>query len=127
MIGATAPDKGFFVAPELFTNVRQDMALMQDEVFGPVIAMTPFTDADEAIAMANDTRYGLGASIWTTDLNKMMRYVPKIEAGTVWVNSHNIPTEHAFGGVKQSGIGREHGRGALDNYLETKSVCVAYR
>lgn len=128
MIGATAPDKGYFVAPELFTDVRQDMALMQDEVFGPVIAMTPFDDPDEAIRMANDTRYGLGASIWTQDLNKMMRYVPKIQAGTVWVNSHNIPDQNMpFGGFKQSGIGREHGRGALDNYLETKSVCVAYR
>ncbi len=128
VIGATAPSQGFFVAPELFTDVRQDMALMQDEVFGPVITMTPFDDADAAIAMANDTRYGLGASIWTTDINKMMRYVPKLEAGTVWVNSHNIPDQNMpFGGMKQSGIGREHGRGALDNYLETKSVCVAYR
>ncbi|GEO84743.1 MULTISPECIES: aldehyde dehydrogenase family protein [Alphaproteobacteria] len=128
VIGAEAPAEGFFVAPELFIDVRQDMALMQDEVFGPVITMTPFSDPDEAIAMANDTRYGLGASIWTNDLNKMMRYVPKIQAGTVWVNSHNIPDQNMpFGGVKQSGIGREHGRGALDNYLETKSVCVAYR
>ena len=83
---------------------------------------------DEAIRLANDTRYGLGASLWTNDLNKVMRYVPKIQAGTVWVNSHNIPDQNMpFGGVKQSGIGREHGRGALDNYLETKSVCVAYR
>ena len=128
MIGVSAPDKGYFVAPELFTDVRQDMALMQDEVFGPVVTMTPFTDPDEAIRLANDTRYGLGASLWTNDLNKVMRYVPKIQAGTVWVNSHNIPDQNMpFGGVKQSGIGREHGRGALDNYLETKSVCVAYR
>ena len=128
MIGASAPDKGYFVAPELFTDVRQDMALMQEEVFGPVVTMTPFTDPDEAIRLANGTRYGLGASLWTNDLNKVMRYVPKIQAGTVWVNSHNIPDQNMpFGGYKQSGIGREHGRGALDNYLETKSVCVAYR
>jgi phenylacetaldehyde dehydrogenase len=128
VIGASAPEHGFYVAPELFTDVRQDMALMQDEVFGPVVTMTPFSDPDEAIRLANDTRYGLGASLWTNDLNKMMRYVPKIQAGTVWVNSHNIPDQNMpFGGVKQSGIGREHGRGALDNYLETKAVCVAYR
>jgi len=128
VIGAEAPAEGFFVAPELFTDVRQDMALMQDEVFGPVITMTPFSEPDEAIAMANDSRYGLGASLWTNDLNKVMRYVPEIEAGTVWVNSHNIPDQNMpFGGIKQSGIGREHGRGALDNYLETKSVCVAYK
>lgn len=128
LIDVTAPDQGFFVAPQLFTDVRQDMALMQDEVFGPVITMTPFEDPEDAIRMANDTRYGLGASIWTTDLNKMMNYVPKIQAGTVWVNSHNIPDQNMpFGGYKQSGIGREHGSMALDNYLETKAVCIAYR
>lgn len=128
VIGASAPSEGFYVAPELFTDVRQDMALMQDEIFGPVATIMPFDDPDEGIALANDSRYGLGASIWTNDLNKMMRYVPKIRAGVVWVNSHNIPDQNLpFGGVKQSGIGREHGRGALDNYLETKSVCVAYR
>lgn len=116
------------MAPELFTDVRQDMALMQDEVFGPVVTMTPFADADEAVRLANDTRYGLGASLWTRDINKVMRYVPRIQAGTVWVNSHNIPDQNMpFGGVKQSGIGREHGSGALDNYLESKSVCIAYR
>lgn len=128
VINATAPTTGFYVAPELFTDVRQDMALMQDEVFGPVVTITPFSDPDEAVRLANDTRYGLGASLWTRDLNKVMRYVPKIQAGTVWVNSHNIPDQNMpFGGVKQSGIGREHGAGALDNYLETKSVCIAYR
>ena len=128
VIRGSAPADGFYVAPELFVDVRQDMALMQEEVFGPVVTVTPFGDADEAIRLANDTRFGLGASIWTTDLNKMMRYVPRIQAGTVWVNSHNLPDQNMpFGGFKQSGIGREHGRGALDNYLETKSVCVAYR
>lgn len=128
VINGTVPDTGFYVAPELFTDVRQDMALMQDEVFGPVVTMTPFDDADEAVRLANDTRYGLGASLWTRDLNKVMRYVPKLQAGTVWVNSHNIPDQNMpFGGMKQSGIGREHGSGALDNYLETKSVCIAYR
>lgn len=128
VICGTAPATGFYVAPELFTDVRQDMALMQDEIFGPVVTMTPFDDPDTAVLLANDTRYGLGASLWTQDLNKVMRYVPRIEAGTVWVNSHNIPDQNMpFGGVKQSGIGREHGAGALDNYLETKSVCIAYR
>ena len=91
-------------------------------------AIAPFDDPDEGVRLANDTRYGLGASLWTTDLNKVMRYVPKIKAGVVWVNSHNIPDQNMpFGGFKQSGLGREHGRGALDNYLETKSVCIAYR
>ncbi|THF47105.1 aldehyde dehydrogenase family protein [Allorhizobium terrae] len=128
LIGAQAPEKGYYVSPELFTGVRQDMALMQDEIFGPVVTITPFSDPDEAIRLANDTKFGLSASLWTNDLNKVMRYVPKLQAGTVWVNSHNIPDQNMpFGGMKQSGIGREHGSGALDNYLETKAVCVAYR
>ena len=119
---------GFFVTPQIFTDVRQDMKIMQDEVFGPVFTITPFDDPDDAIRMANDTRYGLGASIWTTNLNTMHRYVPQIQAGTVWVNAHNLPDANMpFGGYKQSGIGREHGRAALDAYLETKSVCVAVR
>jgi phenylacetaldehyde dehydrogenase len=117
---------GFFVRPEIFTAVDQKMSIMQDEVFGPVVTVTPFKDPDDAIVMANDTRFGLGASIWTTNLNTMHKYVPQIEAGTVWVNAHNLPDQNMpFGGYKQSGIGREHGRAALDNYLETKSVCIA--
>tara|TARA_R110001583_G_C5671027_1_gene411081 strand:- start:17513 stop:19027 length:1515 start_codon:yes stop_codon:yes gene_type:complete len=117
---------GFFVRPEIFTAVDQKMSIMQDEVFGPVVTVTPFEDPDDAIVMANDTRFGLGASIWTTNLNTMHKYVPQIEAGTVWVNAHNLPDQNMpFGGYKQSGIGREHGRAALDNYLETKSVCIA--
>ncbi|WP_166418714.1 aldehyde dehydrogenase family protein [Cochlodiniinecator piscidefendens] len=118
--------EGFFVKPEIFTDVDQNMSIMQDEVFGPVVTITPFDDPDDAIRMANDTRFGLGASIWTTNLNTMHKYVPKIEAGTVWVNAHNLPDQNMpFGGYKQSGVGREHGRAALDNYLETKSVCIA--
>lgn len=117
---------GYFVRPEIFTDVRQNMSIMQDEVFGPVFTITPFDDPDDAIRMANDTRFGLGASIWTTNLNTMHRYVPQIQAGTVWVNAHNLPdASMPFGGYKQSGIGREHGRAALDAYLETKSVCIA--
>lgn len=117
---------GFYVNPVVFTDVDQKMAVMQEEIFGPVVSIMPFEDPDDAIRMANDTRYGLGASIWTTNLNTMHRYIPQIEAGTVWINSHNLPDQNMpFGGYKQSGIGREHGRAALDNYLETKSVCIA--
>ncbi|MEZ5913259.1 MAG: aldehyde dehydrogenase family protein [Paracoccaceae bacterium] len=124
--GGTHEGDGYFVRPEIFTDVRQDMRIMQDEVFGPVFTITPFDDPEDAIRMANDTRFGLGASIWTTNLNTMHRYVPRIQAGTVWVNAHNVPDANMpFGGYKQSGIGREHGRAALDAYLETKSVCIA--
>lgn len=73
---------GYFVRPQVFTDVHQNMSLMQDEVFGPVVTVAPFSDPEDAIALANDTRYGLGASIWTTDLNKVLRYVPRIQAGT---------------------------------------------
>lgn len=117
---------GFYVQPQIFTDVQQGMSIMQDEVFGPVVTITPFSDPEEAIRLANDTRFGLGASIWTTNLNKMLRYVPRIQAETVWVNAHNLPDQNMpFGGLKRSGIGREHGRAALDNFLETKSVCIA--
>ncbi|PRD43634.1 aldehyde dehydrogenase [Phyllobacterium phragmitis] len=117
---------GYFVRPQIFTNVSRDMAIMQDEVFGPVFTISPFEDPEDAIRMANDTKYGLGASIWSTNINTVNRYIPRIQAGTVWVNTHNLPDQNMpFGGYKQSGIGREHGRSALDNYLETKSVCIA--
>ncbi len=128
LLNGTAPTEGFYIAPEIFTDVNQSMALLQEEIFGPVVTVSTFDDPDEGIRLANDTRYGLGASLWTTDLNKVMRYVPKIQAGVIWINSHNIPDPNVpFGGVKQSGIGREHGRGAVENFLETKSVCIAYR
>lgn len=127
LLDLSAPQTGYYVAPQLFADARADGALMQDEVFGPVATITPFETEEEVLAMANDSRYGLGASLWTRDINRVMRLVPRVQAGTVWVNSHNIPDQNMpFGGFKQSGIGREHGSGALDNYLETKSVCVAY-
>jgi phenylacetaldehyde dehydrogenase len=127
LLDAAAPEAGYFVAPQLFEGAGAKSALMQDEVFGPVATITPFDTEDEVIAMANDVRYGLGASLWSRDINRVMRLVPKVQAGTVWINSHNIPDQNMpFGGFKQSGIGREHGSGALDNFLETKAVCVAY-
>ncbi|MFD1344064.1 aldehyde dehydrogenase family protein [Litorisediminicola beolgyonensis] len=127
LLDGAAPETGYYVAPQLFEGAGPGSALMQDEVFGPVATITPFDSEDEVIAMANDVRYGLGASLWSRDINRVMRLVPKVQAGTVWINSHNIPDQNMpFGGFKQSGLGREHGSGALDNYLETKSVCVAY-
>jgi phenylacetaldehyde dehydrogenase len=127
LLDCTAPKAGYFVAPQLFEGAGAQSSLMQDEVFGPVATITPFDTEDEVIAMANDVRYGLGASLWSRDINRVMRLVPQVQAGTVWINSHNIPDQNMpFGGFKQSGIGREHGSGALDNFLETKSVCVAY-
>jgi NAD-dependent aldehyde dehydrogenases len=121
------PPAGHYVAPTILHNVRPDMEIVREEVFGPVVAAQPFSDLDEAIAIANDTRYGLSASIWTTDMRSAWRAAHGLKAGTVWVNSHNTVDPNApFGGFKQSGIGREHGRAALDGYLEKKTVIMRY-
>ncbi|MNC65335.1 Phenylacetaldehyde dehydrogenase [compost metagenome] len=92
-----------------------------------MLSVIPFTDEDAMIELANDSPYGLAASLWTNDLTKAMNLVPRIEAGTVWVNAHvlldpNMP----FGGVKQSGVGREFGRAVIEAYTEIKSVCIAH-
>ncbi|MBV6273257.1 aldehyde dehydrogenase family protein [Alcaligenaceae bacterium CGII-47] len=118
---------GFFVRPTVFAELAPDARVVREEIFGPVVVAASFDTEDQAVAMANDTRFGLGASIWSNDLNRVNRLVPRIQAGTVWVNTHNMLDPHMpFGGVKQSGIGREHGRAAVEAYLESKSVCIAY-
>jgi phenylacetaldehyde dehydrogenase len=103
------------------------LRLTRDEVFGPVLALTRVADAEEALALANESEYGLAASLWTRDLKSTMDLVPRIQAGTVWVNSHvpidpNLP----FGGFKQSGVGRDFGPRWLDGYTEEKAVCIAH-
>lgn len=118
---------GFFVQPTVLADVDHSMAVAHEEVFGPVLSVIPFDDEDSAIALANDSPYGLAASLWTNDLTKAMNLVPRIQAGTVWVNAHvlldpNMP----FGGVKQSGMGREFGRAVIEAYTELKSVCIAH-
>ena len=125
--GAIAPDKGWYVSPTLVTGAGADAAIQREEVFGPVLSVTPVDDIERAVEQANDTPYGLTASVWTNDLGRAMDLIPRIEAGTVYVNTHvpvdpNLP----FGGYKQSGIGRDFGPDALDAYLERKSVCIAY-
>ena len=118
---------GFYVQPTVFDGVTQQMSLAREEVFGPVLAVMPFDSDDEAIALANDSEYGLGASLWTNDLGKAMNMVPRIEAGTVWVNTHVlIDPAMPFGGMKQSGMGREFGGGAVESFTEIKSVCIAH-
>jgi len=103
------------------------LTLVREEVFGPVLVAQPFDDIEEVIRQANDTPYGLAASVWTRDISNALRIAERIEAGTVWINTHlpsdpNIP----FGGFKQSGIGRENGRAAIEAYTETKSIVIAY-
>ncbi len=124
--GDAAPEQGYFVSPHLILNPSADAAVQREEVFGPVLTITPFDDYDEVVAAANDSPYGLGASIWTNDLARSMRMTRAIRAGTVWVNTHALlDPAMPFGGFKQSGIGREFGKDALGPFLETKSVCIA--
>lgn len=121
------PAEGWYVAPTLFDGVTPTMEIAREEVFGPVVAAIPFTDIDEALRLANDSQYGLSASVWTRDINKALTVARRVQAGTVWVNSHNtVDANMPFGGFKQSGIGREHGRAVLDAYLESKSIVIRY-
>ncbi|MCI0637302.1 MAG: aldehyde dehydrogenase family protein, partial [Actinobacteria bacterium] len=116
---------GYFVAPTVVTNVRNDMRIAREEVFGPVISVITFRDETEAIAIANDTPYGLAGGVWTNDLSRAHRVARQIQAGTVWVNSWlAVNPQTPFGGYKASGIGREGGREALDTYTQIKNVYV---
>ncbi|MCA0044952.1 aldehyde dehydrogenase family protein [Celeribacter litoreus] len=114
-----------FYSPTVLSHVRPDMTLMREEIFGPVTTLTPFDHADEVIAMANDTEYGLAASVWTESLSSAHRLSAAVHAGTVWVNCHSyFSPELPKGGMKASGWGVENGALGLDNYLENKTVCM---
>ncbi|MCT4713284.1 aldehyde dehydrogenase family protein [Enterobacteriaceae bacterium H11S18] len=118
---------GYYVPPTLVVNPAAELRLNHEEVFGPVVNLVRVKDAEEALRLANDTEYGLTASLWTSNLQAAMNYTSRIQAGTVWVNSHTlIDANMPFGGMKQSGTGRDFGPDWLDAYTETKSVCVRY-
>jgi 5-carboxymethyl-2-hydroxymuconic-semialdehyde dehydrogenase len=124
---ADAVQGGYFVQPTLFANATNTMRVAREEIFGPVLTAIPFDDEADAIAIANDTQYGLTAYIWTNDSGRAFRMAHKVEAGMVWVNSENnrhLPTP--FGGVKASGIGRDGGDYSFDFYMETKNICMAH-
>ncbi len=124
---STRPDleKGLFVEPTIFTGVNNRMRIAREEVFGPVLAVIPFDTDEEAVAIANDSDYGLAAGVWTTSLTRAMSIPKQLEAGSVWVNAYRLVSYLApFGGVKASGIGRENGRRAIYEYLEAKSVFI---
>jgi phenylacetaldehyde dehydrogenase len=123
--GGRSGDRGYFVEPTVFVNTTGDMRVVKEEIFGPVVTAMPFRDIDEIAAVANNTPYGLAAGIWTKDISKAHRLANRLRAGTVWINCYNIfDAALPFGGYKESGWGREMGKEALNNYLETKSVCV---
>ena len=122
---ATDLGDGYFVQPTIFTGVRNDMRIAQEEIFGPVASVIEVADVDEAIAVANDTIYGLAAAVWTNDISKAHRVARGIKAGTVWVNTAgNVDPSVSFGGYKQSGFGRELGLHSMETYTQTKSVWV---
>lgn len=118
--------EGFYVEPTVFANVANDMRIAREEIFGPVAALIPFSGEEEAIAIANDTTYGLTAGLWTRDIGRAHRVSSRIEAGIVWVNTYRyIRWSTPYGGFKSSGWGRENGLEALDSYLETRTTVVS--
>jgi aldehyde dehydrogenase (NAD+) len=119
-------DKGYFIEPTLFTDVRDDMDIAREEIFGPVLSVLKFKDVDEIARRANDTFFGLAAAVWTRDISKAHRLAHAIKAGTVWVNCYDVFDAAApFGGFKMSGLGRELGEKGLDAYTESKTVTVS--
>ena len=117
--------KGYFVQPTVFADVKPEMTIAREEIFGPVLAAIDFADLDEAIARANDSPYGLAAGVWTRDIKKAHHVARRLQAGTVWINTYNVyDTAAPFGGYKQSGFGRELSAHALEHYTQVKSVWV---
>jgi aldehyde dehydrogenase (NAD+) len=117
--------KGYFVPPTVFANVRDDMRIAQEEIFGPVISAIPFTDTDELIKRANATTFGLGSGVWTRDVSKAHHLAKSIRAGSVWVNCYQtMDPAVPFGGYKMSGYGRESGKQHLEEYLNVKAVWI---
>lgn len=115
-----------FIAPTIFTNVDNRMTIAQEEVFGPVLAIIPFDDEEDAISKANDIIYGLAAGVWTTDMGRAFRMSERLQAGTVWINTYRAASYLSpFGGYKRSGVGHENGIRAMDEYLQTKSVWIS--
>ncbi|WP_077619189.1 aldehyde dehydrogenase family protein [Bacillus sinesaloumensis] len=127
VVGGQKPyEEGYFVSPTIFANVKDEMTIAKEEIFGPVISAMPYDDLDELIARANNSEYGLAAGVWTQDVSKAHYIANNLRAGTVWVNCYNaFDAASPFGGYKQSGIGREMGSYALNNYTEVKSVWIS--
>ena len=125
---ATRPEcgQGWFVEPTIFTGVRNDMRIAQEEVFGPVLAVVPFEDEEDAIRLGNDVAYGLAAGVWTADIRRAFTMAERLQSGTVWVNTYRANSYVSpFGGYKRSGFGREGGQEMIKEYLQVKSVWIA--
>ena len=117
---------GWFVEPTIFAEVRNSMRIAQEEVFGPVLSVIPFTDDEEAIAIGNDVVYGLAAGVWTQNIRRALTMAEKLQAGTVWINTYRaVSYLSPFGGYKRSGLGRESGQEMIKEYLQVKSVWIS--
>lgn len=129
VVGGEKPqEEGYFVSPTIFADVRDEMTIAKEEIFGPVISALPYDDLDELINRANNSEYGLAAGVWTRDIANAHYIANKLRAGTVWVNCYNaFDAASPFGGYKSSGIGREMGSYALNNYTEVKSVWISMK
>jgi aldehyde dehydrogenase (NAD+) len=126
---ATRPEcgTGWFVEPTIFTGVTNRMRIAQEEVFGPVLAVIPFADEEEAVAIGNDVVYGLAAGVWTQSMRRAFLMSERLQAGTVWVNTYRaVSYLSPFGGYKRSGLGRENGQEMIKEYLQTKSVWISF-
>jgi aldehyde dehydrogenase (NAD+) len=124
--GSRVGDRGYFVEPTVFADVKDDMQIAREEIFGPVMSILPFDNIDEVVSRANNTMYGLAAAVWTRDIGKATAIANSVRAGTVWVNCYDVFDAAApFGGFKQSGVGRELGEYGLQQYTEVKTVTMA--
>ena len=122
---ANGMDKGCFMEPTLLVDVKNDMKVAQEEIFGPVAVVIKFKTEEEVIKMANDNKYGLGGAVWTRDLNRAIRVCRGVETGRMWVNTYNsIPAGAPFGGYKVSGIGRETHKVILEHYTQMKNIMI---
>jgi betaine-aldehyde dehydrogenase len=122
---AGALKNGNFVEPAIFADCKDDMKIVREEIFGPVMSVLKFEDEDDVISRANATKYGLAAGVFTCDLARAHRVAARLEAGICWINNYNItPIEMPFGGIKESGLGHENGQAAIDHYTQLKSVYV---
>jgi len=120
-------EKGYFIEPTIFADVRNDMRVAAEEIFGPVLSIIPFDDEDEAVQIANDTEYGLASGIWSQDINRCMRLMHSIKSGVVWINTYRVAAPQApFGGMKNSGYGRLRGQAGIDEFTQVKNVFIDY-
>ena len=120
-------DKGFFIQPTIFADVRNDMKVASEEIFGPVLSILPFDDEDEAVQIANDTEYGLASGVWSQDINRCLRMMRAIRSGVVWVNTYRVAAPQApFGGMKNSGFGRLRGQAGIEEFTQIKNVFIDF-